>query len=142
VLVARPERHVEMEALRDARGRWDEERLAQVVQNLVSNALQHTTDGTNVQVRTRGEAHHVVLEVFNEGPPIPAEDLPMLFKPFQRGKAAQPGGRSMGLGLYIAAQIAEAHGGSIRVHSSAAHGTTFSMRLPREVSARGREEDS
>ncbi|QRO02163.1 PAS domain-containing sensor histidine kinase [Archangium violaceum] len=133
VLVARPGRHVTMERSGDGRGSWDADRLSQVVQNLVLNALQHTTEDVPVRVRTWGEGEEVVLEVHNGGSPIPAEDLPRLFQPFQRGRNARPdGGRSMGLGLHITYHLVQAHGGGIRVRSSADEGTTFTVRLPRD----------
>ncbi len=133
VLVTRPERQVAVEHSGDARGRWDADRLAQVVQNLVGNALQHTTEDAPVRVRTWAEGEHVVLEVHNGGAPIPAEDLPRLFEPFQRGSGARPdGGRSMGLGLHITYHLVHAHGGGIGVRSCADEGTTFTVRLPRD----------
>jgi PAS domain S-box-containing protein len=134
VLVTRPERQVNVEALGDGRGLWDAGRLSQVVQNLVSNALQHTTEDTPVSVRTRAEGGDVVLEVHNGGPPIPPEDMPRLFEPFQRGQNKRPdGGRSMGLGLHITYHLVQAHGGSVHVVSTAAEGTTFTVRLSREA---------
>jgi phosphoserine phosphatase RsbU/P len=133
VLVTRPERQVAVEPSGEARGRWDADRLAQVVQNLVVNALQHTTEEAPVRVRTWAEGEDAVLEVHNGGASIPAEDLPRLFEPFQRGSGARPdGGRSLGLGLHISYHLVQAHGGSIRVRSSAAEGTTFTVRLPRD----------
>jgi sigma-B regulation protein RsbU (phosphoserine phosphatase) len=133
VLVTRPERQVALERSGDAGGRWDADRLAQVVQNLVGNALQHTTEDVPVRVRTWGEGEDVVLEVHNGGAPIPAEDLPRLFEPFQRGSGARPdGGRSLGLGLHITYHLVQAHGGGIGVRSSADEGTTFTVRLPRD----------
>jgi PAS domain S-box-containing protein len=133
VLVTRPERQVTVEAVGDGRGYWDAGRLSQVVQNLVGNALQHTTEDTLVRVRTQGEGPDVVLEVHNGGPPIPPEDLPRLFEPFQRGQNKRPdGGRSMGLGLHITHHLVQAHGGRVQVTSTAAEGTTFTVRLSRE----------
>jgi signal transduction histidine kinase len=131
VLQARPERSIKVESTGDGGGHWDEDRLAQVLQNLVVNALQHTTEGTPVFVRTIGLAHEVVLEVHNGGVPIPAENLPRLFEPFHRGQTARRGGGSLGLGLYITSRIVEAHAGSISVRSSVEEGTTFCVRLPR-----------
>jgi sigma-B regulation protein RsbU (phosphoserine phosphatase) len=134
VLITRPERHVALETQGEAQGLWDADRLAQVVQNLVGNALQHTTEDAAVRVRTRGEARHVVLEVHNTGPAISTEDLPRLFEPFQRGRDARAGGgRSMGLGLHITSHIVQAHGGTIEVRSSEEEGTTFTVRLPRRT---------
>ncbi|WP_257450125.1 PAS domain-containing sensor histidine kinase [Archangium lipolyticum] len=133
VRVTRPERHVAVERSGDGRGAWDADRLSQVVQNLVLNALQHTPEEAPVRVRTWGEGRDVVLEVHNGGAPIPAEDLPRLFEPFQRGRNARPdGGRSMGLGLHITYHLVQAHGGKISVRSSVNEGTTFTVRLPRD----------
>lgn len=132
LLVTRPERQIAVEAHGDGMGRWDPDRLMQVLQNLVGNALQHTTEETPVRVTTRGERDFVAIEVHNGGPPIPAEDLPRLLKPFRRGQAAHAtGGRSLGLGLYITFHIVQAHGGTISVQSSCEEGTTFAVRLPR-----------
>jgi signal transduction histidine kinase len=84
-----------------------------------------------VTLRTRGEDTGVVLEVHNWGEPIAPERLPHLFKPLSRGTKADVQTRSIGLGLYIVDHIVRAHGGSVRVESSAAEGTTFTVRLPR-----------
>jgi signal transduction histidine kinase len=131
LLTAHPERSVEIEAAGDGHGWWDPDRLEQVVQNLVGNALQHTTEGTPVRVSTRGEPEQVVFEVHNAGPGIPREDQARLFEPFQRGKRKGSSGRSMGLGLHITSHIAQAHGGTLELDSSDQRGTTFTVRLPR-----------
>ena len=112
-------------------GRWDEGRLTQVIANLVGNAFQHAPKEALIRVRSTVDGEHTSIEVFNEGPPIAAEDLPRLFDPFARGKnAATKQGRSVGLGLYIARQITVAHGGEITVTSVAGVGTTFTVQLP------------
>lgn len=126
------EREVLLESHGDGAGRWDADRLAQVVQNLVTNALSYSPAGTPVRVRTRGEEAHVTLEVHNEGPPIPPERLPRLFEAMQRGqRGADARSRSVGLGLFIVFHIVRAHGGSVSVRSSAGAGTAFVVRLPR-----------
>ncbi|MGZ3460678.1 MAG: ATP-binding protein [Archangium sp.] len=141
VLVSYPERHVSVEAVGDGRGCWDADRLSQVVQNLVGNALQHTTEDVAVRVRTRDEGPDVVLEVHNGGSPIAPEDLPRLFEPFQRGRNKRPeGGRSLGLGLHITYHLVQAHGGTVRVTSTAAEGTTFTVRLSRSGPASAADE--
>jgi signal transduction histidine kinase len=108
----------------------DPGRLAQVLSNLVGNALQHGA-GTPVKVALAGGEGAVVVTVHNGGPPIPAELLPEVFEPFRRGAA--PGARrgSVGLGLFIVREIVRAHGGAVEVHSTADAGTTFTVRLPR-----------
>jgi sigma-B regulation protein RsbU (phosphoserine phosphatase) len=110
-------------------GEWDPDRLAQVVSNLVGNALQHGAADTPVQVVLREEGAELVLSVTNQGPPIPEALLPHVFDPFRRATSSPRQG--LGLGLYIVQQLVLAHGGSITVSSDAASGTTFTVRLPR-----------
>jgi signal transduction histidine kinase len=129
--LAWPERTLDFHASGNGRGAWDEGRLAQVVTNLVGNALQHSPPGTPVRVTSRGEDGHVRLEVHNQGAPIPAELLPTLFEPYQRGPESGAGRGSLGLGLFIARQIVLGHGGTLEVRSSAEDGTLFTVRLPR-----------
>jgi signal transduction histidine kinase len=126
-----PERRITLHASGDGQGAWDEGRLAQVVTNLVGNALQHSPEGTPVRVSTQGEGPSVLLEVHNEGVPIPAELLPVLFEPYRQGPEAGTGRGSLGLGLFITRQIVLGHGGTLDARSSAEEGTTFTVRLPR-----------
>jgi phosphoserine phosphatase RsbU/P len=131
VQLAHPERELRMETAGDGRGEWDVDRVAQVITNIVGNAIQHSPQDTLVQVSARGEDGTVVLEVRNQGSPIPPELLPRLFEPFRRGGSAEPGRGSLGLGLYISQQVVLGHGGRIDVRSSAEEGTTFTVRMPR-----------
>jgi PAS domain S-box-containing protein len=113
-------------------GQWDGDRLAQMLGNLVGNALKYSPPDTPVTVRSGGEAGHVWLEVHNGGAPIASAALPRLFQPLQRAvEGIDRLSRSVGLGLYIVEQIARAHGGDVQVRSSAPEGTTFTVRLPR-----------
>ncbi|MBF5045255.1 PAS domain S-box protein [Aggregicoccus sp. 17bor-14] len=115
-------------------GEWDPGRIAQVVQNLVTNALKHGAPGAPVTLRLVGEAEGVRLSVHNRGAPIPPTLLPELFNPFRRGarrSAASGASEGLGLGLYIARAVLAAHGGHIEAHSSAEEGTTFQVYLPR-----------
>ncbi|WP_257456206.1 sensor histidine kinase [Archangium lipolyticum] len=137
VRLANPGRHIVLHASGDGRGEWDEGRLAQVITNLVGNALQHGPPQTPVRVSTRGEEEGVTLEVHNEGPPIPEDLLPLLFEPYRRGTEGSAGRGSLGLGLFITRQIILGHGGTIEVRSTAREGTCFTVRLPRRVRARG-----
>ncbi|WP_164012235.1 PAS domain-containing sensor histidine kinase [Pyxidicoccus trucidator] len=116
-------------------GRWDRNRLTQVVSNLVGNALQHSPEGTPVTVTTRAEGSLAVLEVHNEGAAIPPELRAHLFEPFRRGEHT-PGRRGLGLGLYIAHEIVRAHGGGLAVRSAGEEGTTFTVRLPLHLASR------
>ncbi|WP_052517861.1 PAS domain S-box protein [Archangium violaceum] len=131
VRLAWPGRRIDFQASGEGQGEADEGRLAQVVTNLVGNALQHSPPGTPVRVSTRGVDSSLLMEVHNEGPAITAELLPMLFEPYRRGAEAGPGRGSLGLGLYITRQIVLGHGGSVDVRSSPEDGTTFTVRLPR-----------
>ena len=107
----------------------DPYRVAQLFSNLLSNAFAHgAADGpVHAAVRTSGGA--LVMSVTNQGPPIPAEKMGLLFEPYTRLSASGARG-GLGLGLYIAATIARSHGGTIDVTSSAAAGTTFTCTLP------------
>jgi PAS domain S-box-containing protein len=118
----------------DAGGYWDPARIAQVVQNLVSNAFKYGEPSTPVDVRTLGGDRWVWLEVHNRGAAIAPEMLPHLFEPLRQGRrtGGVGGVAGVGLGLYIVDHIVRAHGGTIDVHSTAGDGTTFTVRLPRE----------
>jgi PAS domain S-box-containing protein len=131
VQAAHPERVIDFRCSGDGQGAWDGDRLAQVVTNLVSNALTYSPPGTPVRVETRGEEREVLLCVHNQGPPIPADMLPRLFEPMRRGTEQGAAGRSIGLGLFIVDSIVRAHGGRIEVSSAEAAGTTFTVHLPR-----------
>jgi signal transduction histidine kinase len=109
----------------------DRGRLAQVLDNLVSNSLKFTPEGGRVEVRTGASNGHVVLEVEDSGIGIPAAEQPRLFERFFRAASATeqaiPG---TGLGLAIVKAIVEAHGGDITVESRPHEGTTFRIELP------------
>jgi PAS domain S-box-containing protein len=113
-------------------GTWDPDRLAQVVSNLVENALKYSPPDTLVRLTARGLKDQVVLEVHNQGKPIPTELMPHIFEPFRRGpQSSRTAKTSYGLGLYIVQQIVLAHGGTIDVRSDIEEGTTFTVTLPR-----------
>jgi len=128
---AHPGRTVRVTAPEPVNGVWDGDRIGQAVANLVGNALQYSPDDTAVEAACWHEGDDAVVEVTNAGDPIPPDQVANLFEPFQRGVDERSQRRKgLGLGLYIAVQIAAAHGGRIRVRSDAAQGTTFSVRLP------------
>ena len=112
-------------------GAWDGDRLAQLVSNLLANAVHYSPPDSAVSIEMRGEPNELVLTVHNSGAPIPLEVLPHLFQPMQRGVAEVSEARSVGLGLYIVDQVVRAHRGSVEVASTAEAGTTFTVRLPR-----------
>jgi signal transduction histidine kinase len=129
-----PGRDVLVDSSGDCIGEWDRERMGQLVSNLVGNAVQHGDPHTPVKVRTEGDDHDsVTLVVENQGPAIPPDRRLNIFDPLNRlPKATQQGqGGSLGLGLYIAREIALAHGGSVELSSSDEAGTRFEVRLPR-----------
>ncbi len=129
-----PGRVVSCVVVGDVRGEWDAGRLGQVLANLAANALKYGADGTPVRVECRGEDGHVVVEVHNDGEPIPADFMPHLFQAFRRSDQASVGGKTgLGLGLFIARQIVLAHGGSLEARSSEDEGTVFTLRLPRRA---------
>ncbi|MFP2956725.1 ATP-binding protein [Myxococcus sp. 1LA] len=136
--VARPGRLIRCDFSRDSlHGVWDLERMAQVVANLLDNALKYSPEPSAVRLSTWEKPDAVFLEVHNEGAPIPQALLPHLFEPFRRGDASQAQAQtSMGLGLYIARAVVEAHRGRLSVRSSEAEGTTFRLCLPRRADAR------
>jgi signal transduction histidine kinase len=123
-----PERSLLVEADGgSSEGHWDEARLAQVLSNLIGNALRHGDPSVPVRVRWQGVTDSLLLEVHNGGA-IPPALREHLFDPFRRGTRARD---SLGLGLYIVRQIVLAHSGSIDVASTEGEGTTFRVRLPR-----------
>lgn len=115
----------------DLRGEWDGDRVAQVLSNLLRNAVQHGGASAPILLNASGGTAEVVLEVRNQGARIPEHVLPTLFEPMVRHAKGDQNNRGLGLGLYIAFQIVLAHGGSIHVTSSDADGTSFKVRLPR-----------
>lgn len=135
VQVAYPERELPLEQDGDAKGFWDGDRIAQVLTNLVTNALKYSPPHSPVRISTRGRGSLVELSVANAGPPIPTDIRTALFEPMSRGKrSGDRGDRSVGLGLYIVKHLVEAHGGDVELRSSEEEGTTFCVRLPRDVS--------
>lgn len=108
----------------------DPVRLSQLLSNLVGNALTHGEAGGTVIVRARKDAGSFELSVSNTGVPISASTLDRLFQPFARDEV-RPSLQGLGLGLYIASQIANAHGGGLSVESTV-EATRFTFRMPVE----------
>ncbi|QDE68324.1 PAS domain-containing sensor histidine kinase [Myxococcus xanthus] len=136
VRLSNPGREVQMEHSGDGTGNWDMDRIAQLLVNLLSNALKYGASDRPVRLITRGDADGSVdIEVHNWGEPIPPGELPYLFERLSRGPSVtgKPQG-GIGLGLFIANQVVRAHEGTIQVFSSRENGTTFTVRLPRQAS--------
>jgi PAS domain S-box-containing protein len=139
---ARPDRAISFESAGDLRGEWDPDRVEQVVANLVANAVTHGTGA--VRVTAHGNGDEIVTTVHNDGRPIPAAVLPILFEPFTRPAPGTASARTagLGLGLYIASEIVHAHGATISVTSTAGQGTTFAIRWPRSALLTGGPESA
>jgi two-component system CheB/CheR fusion protein len=111
--------------------RGDANRLEQVLLNLLTNALQHTPPATPIEVRLRREGGEITLAVHDDGLGIPADLLPHLLERFYQVARHDRGSQEgMGLGLFLAHQLVEAHGGRLAVASAPEEGTTFTVWLP------------
>lgn len=120
-------------------GRWDGNRLHQLLDNLVVNAIKYGVADTPVRVRLSGHTEDVLFSVSNQGPVIEPQLRAQIFDPLMRGPPpadiSQESDGSLGLGLFICREIAAAHGGSIEVDSDVAE-TVFTVRLPRQHEAK------
>jgi signal transduction histidine kinase len=131
--VANPGRRIELEVGGDVSGVWDINRLNQLLGNLVVNALKYGTSRSPVKIVLNGLVVEVIFSVHNRGPKIEQSVLAQIFQPLKRGLEHQlVAGRdgSMGLGLYIAREIAIAHHGDISAKSDE-NETVLTVRLPR-----------
>jgi len=134
VEVAHPDRTFDLQHEGDAHGSWDAGRMAQVVGNLLSNAVSYSPADSVIRVSVRNEEGAVVLVIQNEGAPIRPDLLPNLFEPMQRASAElNNANRSVGLGLYIVKHVVEGHGGTVGVRSEPGMGTELRVRLPLKV---------
>lgn len=108
--------------------RFDHQRIQQVLGNLLTNALKYTSEGGTVAVSAERKGHDVWLVVEDSGSGIAADRLETIFERFSQGSRAD--GKSLGLGLYIARRIVQAHGGKIWAESEVGRGSTFYLTLP------------
>jgi signal transduction histidine kinase len=133
--LAYPGREFRWEVTGDTRGSWDADRLAQVASNLLVNAMTYGPADAPVEVMVRDDGPAVTLCINNGGPPIPANEIPHIFDPFKRATEGTGGKTTdrLGLGLSIVKSIIDAHGGHVTVSSDAREGTTFVVRLPRDL---------
>jgi signal transduction histidine kinase len=121
---------ISVEARGDLRGEWDADRLAQVVSNLIGNAIEHAAR-PGVSIVVGGEASDVVLTVENEGQ-IEDELVPLIFEPFRgRASGSKARGKGMGLGLFISREIVRAHGGRVELVRATPGRVSFVVTLPR-----------
>jgi signal transduction histidine kinase len=131
------DRQIGLQIKGDVHGTWDGRRIQQLIGNLIVNAVNYGAPGTPVRVRVTGMDADVSVEVRNCGDAIDRATMEHMFEPLRRGlhEPDRPhDGDGLGLGLYIASEIASAHRGAIDVHSDQME-TVFTVRLPRRVQA-------
>jgi phosphoserine phosphatase RsbU/P len=131
LMLAYPERQLRHVRQGDGSCNMDGNRLAQLIGNLVSNAMTYGTPELPVSVTSAVGADSFSISVHNAGAAIPAELRDRMFEPMSRGEHGTDRSRSVGLGLFIVSEIAKAHGGTAQVSSSAEAGTTFTIVCPR-----------
>jgi signal transduction histidine kinase len=135
VRAVHPEKTFRFETSGDLEGRFDSERLQQVLSNLLNNAVQHGGRGEAITLSAHGEADKVTVQVKNYGRPIPPDQLQVIFNPLVQISSDvdedSPPSTSLGLGLYIAHEIVAMHGGTMLAESSDKGGTVFRASLPR-----------
>lgn len=127
---AHPDRAITIETSGDLRGAFDRDRVTQALANLVGNAIEHTRRSVEVAAYETADRQHVITTVTSHGIAIPPDVQRRIFDPFARGDDAT-GRRGLGLGLYIAQQIALAHGATLDLTSDDT-ATTFTITWPRD----------
>lgn len=147
-----PAREIRLDCEPGLVGWFDPDRIGQLLSNLIGNALKYGHQDGTVTVTVHSTDSQARIAVHNEGDPIPQEMHRAIFEPLKRGGVRETksrmspgkgpqrvGGEGLGLGLYIAKEIAEAHGGQIELQSDAGSGTTFTVCLPRDPQEAGAE---
>ncbi|HYH12681.1 MAG TPA: PAS domain S-box protein, partial [Thermomicrobiales bacterium] len=109
-------------------GRWDRQRIGQVLENLLTNAVKYTPQGGEIVTRVRQDGSVARIQVIDPGIGIAPDHLPLLFERFYREGATGAGG--LGLGLHITRMLVEAHGGTITAETEPGQGSTFTVTLP------------
>jgi signal transduction histidine kinase len=110
---------------------WDQDRVSEVLDNLLSNAFKFTPAGGTVELRSDALDSSVRFEVRDSGAGIPAEQVPHLFRRFyQADNQEKASAKGTGLGLAISKEIVEAHGGTITCESAVGRGTVFTVTIP------------
>ena len=134
ILAAHPHRRIDISTNGDVTGEWDDSRIAHAMTNLIGNAIEHGAADAAVAITVNGLPEHIVTTIHNSGTPISAAQLNDIFGPMKsREVTARNEGSygNLGLGLYIAERIVNAHNGEITVESSIEKRTSFVVRLPR-----------
>jgi signal transduction histidine kinase len=137
---AYPDRNIEFHTEGNLNGVWDFDRIRQAISNLIGNAIQHGSTDFPVTLSLEGQASEIFIVVCSGGNPIPPGELTRIFDPLIRGSSAEQPQRnrhgSIGMGLYIAREVAKSHNGRIDVVSTKEEGTSFTISLPREAAPR------
>ena len=128
--VSHPGRAFHFQPEGDLCGKWDEHRLAQVISNLIGNALQYGSALHAITIKAKCVGESVILEVHNVGSPIDSNQISQIFDPMYRSNPTNTKTSHLGLGLFIVREIVKAHKGEVTVTSNEKEGTTFSVRLP------------
>jgi PAS domain S-box-containing protein len=128
--------HVTLHAPRPVPGRWDQLRIEQVITNIVVNAAKYG-QGKPIAVSVEGDDALARVLVVDQGIGIATEDQARIFEKFERAPPTAELVRGLGLGLYIARQIVQSHGGRILLRSSTGSGSTFTVELPRATAQGG-----
>lgn len=131
VAASYPNSVIQTETIGDLHGKWDCERMTQVLTNMVGNAVHHGSHDTPIRIVARGGETEVVVSVHNDGVPIDPRRRDSLFSAMKGANRKTDNKRHLGLGLYIVDKIVKAHNGRVEVASSKAEGTTFTVRVPR-----------
>ena len=122
-------RRLIVDELEEIEGSWDQERLGQLFANLLSNAVNYSPPAGEIHINVKRQGPEAVVSIADEGAGIPLDQQELLFRLFYRAGTAH-GVKGMGLGLYIAKAIADAHDSRIWVESAPGQGSTFFVTLP------------
>lgn len=129
-----PDRQFDLDVPEALAGLADSTRLRQALSNLLNNAAQHGDPAAPIGLSARAEGGEIAIRVRNQGEPIPAESLQVIFDPLVQLSAKSAAGKApstnLGLGLFIAREVALGHGGTLEVTSDRESGTVFTLRLP------------
>ncbi len=128
-LISESQNKIQCDIEPEISGLWDQGRIEQVLVNLISNAIKYAPGGP-IQIILKQENNKAILKVADFGPGLPPESLERIFNQFERIQSSIKNISGLGLGLYIAKKIIDAHNGEISVTSEVGKGATFTVKLP------------